>query len=91
MTTTKAPKTVGAAVEERVVDLESRTLLSYGYHGHYWLRFVVVAPGAETVVASPGADVAAAFRLWADGSEAGDGVSGAVGRLRSLFGLSRRS
>ncbi|MFC7768319.1 MULTISPECIES: hypothetical protein [Salinirubellus] len=78
-------------VGERVVDLESRTLLSYGYHGHYWLRFVVVSPENETVVASPGADVAAAFRLWSEGGEKGDGESGVLGRFRSLLGFSRRS
>jgi hypothetical protein len=77
------------AVAERVVELESRTLLRYGYNGHYWLRFVVAAPETETVVASPGADVAAAFRLWADGGETGNERRGALGRLRSL--LSRRS
>ncbi|MEF8843091.1 MAG: hypothetical protein V5A62_15950 [Haloarculaceae archaeon] len=77
------------AVAERVADLESRTLLNYGYHGHYWLRFVAVAPDEETIAASPGADVAAAFRLWSDGGENGNERGGAFGRLRSL--LSRRS
>jgi hypothetical protein len=75
-------------VAEHVADLESRTLLKYGYHGHYWLRFVVVSPETETVAASPGADVAAAFRLWADGGENGE-RGGVLGRLRSA--LSRRS
>jgi hypothetical protein len=76
-------------VADRAVELESRTLLSYGYHGHYWLRFVVVAPEAETVAASPGADVAAAFRLWSGGGENGNERDGVFGRLRSA--LSRRS
>jgi hypothetical protein len=76
-------------VADRVVDLESRTLLSYGYHGHYWLRFVAVSPETETVAASPGADVAAAFRLWSDGGENGNERDGVFGRLRSA--LSRRS
>ena len=76
-------------VAERVEALESRTLLNYGYHGHYWLRFVVVSPETETVVASPGADVAAAFRLWADGGSGKGGRGGVFGRLRSA--LSRRS
>jgi len=77
------------SVAERVADLESRTLLNYGYHGHYWLRFVVVAPDQERVAASPGADVAAAFRLWSEGQEDGNERGGTFGRLRSLF--SRRS
>ena len=76
-------------VAERVASLESRTLLSYGFHGHYWLRFVVVAPESEAVVSSPGADVAAAFRLWADGEGDGNERGGALGWLGSLF--SRRS
>ena len=76
-------------VAEHVADLESRTLLSYGYHGHYWLRFVVVAPETETIAASPGADVAAAFRLWSDGGKNGNERDGVFGRLRSA--LSRRS
>jgi hypothetical protein len=88
---------VPEAVADRVAALESRTLLSYGYHGHYWLRFVVVAPEAETLAASPGADVAAAFRLWSDGggnenengNGNGSGRGGVFGRLRSA--LSRRS
>ena len=76
------------AVGDRVVELESRTLLKYGYHGHYWLRFVVVSPETETIAASPGADVAAAFRLWSDGGESEE-RGGVFGRLRSAF--SRRS
>ena len=76
-------------VGEAVADLESRTLLSYGYHGHYWLRFVVAAPEEEAVVASPGADVASAFRLWSDGGADGNERGGVLGRLGSLF--SRRS
>lgn len=82
---------VSPEVAERVVDLESRTLLSYGLHGHYWVRFVVASPESETVVASPGADVAAAFRLWSEGEENGNGRGGVLGRFRSLFGFSRRS
>jgi hypothetical protein len=76
------------SVREYVVDFESRTLLKYGYHGHYWIRLLVVAPEAETLVASPGTDVAAAFRLWPS-EENGEERGGVVGRLRSLF--SRRS
>jgi hypothetical protein len=79
---------IAETVAERVEALESRTLLSYGYHGHYWVRFVVVSPETETVVASPGADVAAAFRLWAGGGNE-EGRGGVLGRLGTLF--SRRS
>lgn len=44
--------------------LDERTLLKVGYHGHYRINGVVVAPEAERLVSSESADVAAAFRLW---------------------------
>ena len=77
-----------ASVREFVAGFESRTLLKYGYYGHYYVRLLVVAPDAETLVASPGTDVADAFRLWsADGG--GEKPNGVLGRVRSL--VSRRS
>ena len=79
---------IPASVREYVAAFESRTLLRFGYHGHYWIRLLVVAPETETLVASPGTDVAAAFRLWPN-EENGEERGGVVGRLRSLF--SRRS
>ncbi|KAB1189208.1 hypothetical protein GJR98_03690 [Haloferax sp. MBLA0077] len=45
-----------------------RKLLKYGYHGHYEVHLVVVAPDDEDVVASEHADVARAFTLWQDSS-----------------------
>ncbi|SNR45252.1 hypothetical protein [Halorubrum vacuolatum] len=42
-----------------------RTLLKYGYFGHYEVNLVVVAPEDERLVASEQADVATAFRTWA--------------------------
>jgi hypothetical protein len=75
------------AVREFVADFESRTLLKYGYYGHYYVRLLVVDPEAETLVASPGTDVATAFRLW--GREEDEKPNGVLGRLGSLF--SRRS
>jgi hypothetical protein len=41
-----------------------RTLLKFGYYGHYEVNLVVVAPDDERLVASEAADVADAFRLW---------------------------
>jgi hypothetical protein len=73
-------------VREFVSAFESRTLLKYGYYGHYYVRLLVVDPDSETLVASPGTDVAAAFRLWSSGRE---GSRGVLGRLGSL--VSRRS
>jgi hypothetical protein len=74
------------AVREHVAGFESRTLLRYGYDGHYAVRLFVVAPVEETLVASPGTDVAAAFRLWSDAA-AEESSGGVVGRLASALGL----
>ncbi|WP_160134238.1 hypothetical protein [Halococcus salsus] len=54
------------AVAEFVDGFRDRTLLKYGYFGHYEVNLVVVAPETETLVASEQADVAAAFRTWGD-------------------------
>lgn len=51
-------------VRRRVSELDERTLLSYGFTGHYDVHVVVVVPGAETLVASDGADVAEALATW---------------------------
>lgn len=55
---------IPAAVKEFVAVYRNRTLLKYGYFGHYEINFVVVAPEAETSVASAEADVESAFRVW---------------------------
>jgi hypothetical protein len=87
--------TVAPAVREFVAGFERRTLLTYGYHGHYEIRLVVVAPGERTAVASPDTDVAEALRTWAsladEGTEGENGTGigdGLVARLRGL--VSRR-
>ena len=41
-----------------------RTLLKFGYYGHYEVNLIAVAPDAKRLVASENADTAAAFRLW---------------------------
>ncbi|MDG5761004.1 hypothetical protein QA600_16855 [Natronococcus sp. A-GB1] len=51
-------------VRERVAGFDGRTLLKFGYNGHYEINLVVVAPDDEELVASENADVATAFRLW---------------------------
>ncbi|WP_323172240.1 hypothetical protein [Natrialba sp. PRR66] len=53
-----------ADVRRRIEAVDGRTLLKYGYHGHYEINIVVVAPASEALVASENADVASAFRLW---------------------------
>lgn len=51
-------------IREYVSGFSDRTLLKFGYHGHYEINLLVVAPDEEALVASENADVAAAFSLW---------------------------
>ena len=76
-------ETIPDDVREFVADFHDRTLLKYGYYGHYEVNLVVVAPDAKTLVASENADVAAAFRLWDSGESE---PSGLVSRIAGLFG-----
>jgi len=55
---------IAADVADFVDGFRDRTLLTFGYHGHYEVNLVVVAPDTERLVASEEADTAAAFRLW---------------------------
>lgn len=41
-----------------------RTLLRFGYYGHYEIHLIAVAPAQDSIAASPEAAVATAFRLW---------------------------
>ena len=56
-------------VREAVASFSERTLLKFGYYGHYEVNLVVVAPEREEIVASPNADVGRAFALWQDPGE----------------------
>ena len=71
-----------------VSGFESRTLIKYGYHGHYAVRLFVVAPEQTDAVASPSTDVLQAFRLWDDAEQSRE-PTGVLDRLRAVF--SRRS
>ncbi|MFC7082056.1 hypothetical protein [Halorussus caseinilyticus] len=62
------------AVRERVAGFRDRTLLKFGYYGHYEVNLLVVAPDDEQVVESENADVAAAFRTWSDVPEQSPGL-----------------
>ena len=53
-------------VREFVDGFRDRTLLKFGYYGHYDVNLVVVVPESEEHVASEAADVAEAFTLWDD-------------------------
>jgi len=54
------------AVASFVDGFRDRTLLKYGYYGHYEVNLAVVAPDDEAAVASEKADVVDAFALWGD-------------------------
>jgi hypothetical protein len=51
-------------VDAFVSSFKKRSMLNYGYHGHYEINLVAVAPEPEDIVASRGAGVEEAFRLW---------------------------
>jgi len=50
-----------------------RTLLKYGYYGHYEVNVGVVVPDERTAVAGDAADVMEAFQLWEDVTESDEG------------------
>lgn len=60
-------------VREFVSGFRDRTLLKFGYHGHYEINLAVIVPDAEDHVASEEADVAEAFTLWDDVSTPDEG------------------
>ncbi|MGQ3329992.1 hypothetical protein [Halorubrum sp. FL23] len=55
---------ISDGVADFVDGFRDRTLLKFGYYGHYEVNLIVVAPDAERLVASETADTADAFRLW---------------------------
>ncbi|MFW6317824.1 MAG: hypothetical protein ACOC06_05065 [Halorubrum sp.] len=61
------------AVADFVDGFRDRTLLKFGYYGHYEVNLVAVAPDRESLVASENADTAAAFRLWEPVAEPDEG------------------
>ncbi|SEW11560.1 hypothetical protein [Natrinema salifodinae] len=72
------------AVRDRVAGFSDRTLLKYGYFGHYELNLIVVAPDDEDLVASENADVATAFRLWERIERKEPGILGLIARRFQL-------
>ena len=69
-------------VREFVSGFRDRTLLKFGYYGHYEVNLAVVAPEDEDHVASRNADVWRAFVTWTDPDEDDGGV---LSRLAGLF------
>ena len=72
--------TIPDAVTDYVSGFRDRTLLKFGYYGHYEVNLVVIDPEGETCVASKMADVAAAFRLWEDVAESDPGLLSRVAK-----------
>ena len=56
--------TLSPTVRDRIADYSNRTLIKFGYHGHYEISFLGVVPEQHTSVASPAADIEQAFRVW---------------------------
>ena len=51
-------------VADFVDGFRDRTLLKFGYYGHYEVNLIVVAPDDEQIVDSEAAGPTGAFRLW---------------------------
>lgn len=60
-----------------------RTLIKFGYHGHYEVNLVVVAPDRQDFVASTNADVGTAFAPWHPGESGTGWFDRLVDRIRS--------
>lgn len=63
-----------------VEGFRDRTLIRFGYHGHYEVNIAVVAPDEKAHAASHNADVWRAFAPWAD-DEPAEESAGMLGRL----------
>jgi len=61
-------------VAEFVASFKDRTLLKFGYYGHYEIGLAVVAPGRKEIVKSESAASAEAFALWRDVPPADEGT-----------------
>jgi hypothetical protein len=59
-----------------------RTLLKYGYYGHYEVNLGVVVPDEQVAVAGEATDVVEAFVLWEDVTQPEEGV---LSRLAKRF------
>ena len=67
-------------VADRIGAVDERTLLKYGYNGHYDVHVAVVAPEEERLVASDDADVAEALTLWEPIEREEPGLLGLISR-----------
>ncbi|WP_248517357.1 hypothetical protein [Salinarchaeum laminariae] len=74
-----APK-IPEDVRETIAGTDERTLLKYGYNGHYDVHVAVVAPDREALVASDEADVREALTLWEPIENEERGLLGLISR-----------
>jgi hypothetical protein len=71
-------------VAERVAEFRERTLLKYGFFGHYEINLAVVAPETERIVTSESADLRAALTTWEEIERSEPGVLDLVARRLQL-------
>jgi hypothetical protein len=67
-------------VREFVGGQRERTLLKYGYYGHYEVNLGVVVPDTREHAAGEAADVIEAFLLWEDVTTPGEGFLSRLAR-----------
>ncbi|MEF8773577.1 MAG: hypothetical protein V5A23_04785 [Halobacteriales archaeon] len=75
---------ISEEVRSFVDGFRDRTLLRYGYYGHYEVNLVVVAPQREDSVDSQEADVVQAFQTWEDLDQEPTGL---LERLGEFLGI----
>ncbi len=61
-------------VRDYVSGFRDRTLLKFGYYGHYDVNLAVVVPDAEDAVGSEAADIVQAVTLWENVPEPEEGL-----------------
>ena len=69
-----------AEVREFVDGQRERTLLKFGYYGHYEVNLGVIVPDRQEAVAGEAADVVEAFVLWEDVTTPDEGVLSRIAR-----------
>lgn len=75
--------TIPEAVRSTVSGIDERTLLKYGYNGHYEVNVAVVAPETEDLVSNEAADIEPALRTWTPIDADSPGL---LARLRQWLG-----
>lgn len=71
-------------IRSEVTGRDERTLLKYGYNGHYEVNLVVVSPETNDLVANDAADVEEAFQTWEPIETEETGLLGLIARRFQL-------